>query len=137
MNANREGFEGEQGQYLLSFGRRIREIERYQLPHPVFFLAENVFLTGADLKEVREAFGLDWDPVALDSQYFSPTRRNRHFLSNIPLPSVDFTTEVSMEGPKSCLKDGFVLPAHIVDPGVTAKVSSMPQRKVTIYDCTK
>ena len=123
-NAACKDFEGEQGQYLLSlFGRRIREIERYQAPHLIFFLVESVFLRGDDLTQVREAFELDWDPIALDSQYFSPTCRNCHFLTNIPLPFVDFTTEVSMEGPKSCLEDGFVLGAHIVDPDVTAKVS--------------
>ena len=108
---------------MLSFGRRIREIERYQTPHPIFFLAENVFLSGADLADVRDAFGLDWDPIALDAQYLSPTRRNRHFFINTPLPDVDFTNEISMQGPISCLEEGFVLPVYIVDRQVTAKVS--------------
>ena len=91
-----------------------------------------MILAGTDLTEVRDAFGLDWDPIALDAQYLSPTRRNRHFFSNIPLPSVDFTTEASMEGPTSCLEDGFVLPAHIVDPGVTAKVSRTMKKETSL-----
>ena len=127
MNAAHKDFEGKQKEYLLSFGRRIREIERYQACHVMFFLVETMFVTGDDLTKVREAFELDWDPIALDSQYFSPTSRNRHFLTNIPLVSVDFTTEVSMKGPKSCLENGFVVGAHIVDPDVTAKVSSLIQ----------
>jgi hypothetical protein len=73
VNAYRQGAEGVQGQYLLRFGRLIRNIERHQAPHPVFFLAENVFLSGDDRTAVMEAFGMDWDPIALDAQYFPHT----------------------------------------------------------------
>ena len=122
VNAYRQGAEGLQGQYLLRFGRIIRKIERYQAPHPVFFLAENVFLSGDDRTAVMEAFGMDWDPIALDAQYFSPTRRNRHFITNIPLPDVNFTLPVSMESPRSCLEDGYFVPAYFIDSTITAKV---------------
>ena len=67
VNARREGIEGEQGRYMLQFGRMIRSIERSQRsiersqqPHPLFFLAENVFLRGDDLQAAREAFAFDW-----------------------------------------------------------------------------
>ena len=123
VNANRQGTAGKQGQYMIRFGELIRKIERLQHPHPVFFLAENVFLSGHDRTEVMEAFGMDWDPIALDAQYLSPTRRNRHFVTNIPLSDVDFTKEISIEGPSSCLEEGFFVPAHLLDPEVTAKVS--------------
>jgi hypothetical protein len=69
-----------------------------------------------------EAFGMDWDPIALDAQYFSPTRRNRHFITNIPLSDVNFSLPVSMEGPRSCLEDGFFVPAYLIDRDITAKV---------------
>jgi site-specific DNA-cytosine methylase len=121
VNAYRQGVEGEQGSFMMRFGRAIRMIERLQSPHPLFFVAENVWLSGDDRTKIMEAFGFDWDPIALDAQYLSPARRNRHFLTNIPLPDVDFNSDLSCIGPSSCLKEGFLVPAHIVDPEVTAK----------------
>jgi site-specific DNA-cytosine methylase len=82
VNARREGVEGEQGQYMVRFGLLIRSLEQLQknrLNRPLFFLAENVPLNGDDLWRVREAFGLDWDPITFDAQYLSPCRRKRHF----------------------------------------------------------
>lgn len=132
VNANRQGTAGKQGQYMIRFGELIRKIERLQHPHPVFFLAENVFLSGHDRTEVMEAFGMDWDPIALDAQYLSPTRRNRHFVTNIPLSDVDFTKEISIEGPSSCLEEGFFVPAHLLDPEVTAKAQCLMASKSRI-----
>jgi site-specific DNA-cytosine methylase len=122
INALRQGYQGVQGQYIIRFGRLIRRIEQLQHPRPIFFVAENVFVTGDDRRQIMEAFKFDWDPISLDAQYLSPTRRNRHFITNIPINDLDFTAESSMIGPESCLEKGFFVPAHLVDPEVTAKV---------------
>ena len=54
---------------MVQFGQFIRALERLQLkrtqPHPVFFLAENVWLQGEDRSDVSGAFGFDWDPGKL------------------------------------------------------------------------
>jgi hypothetical protein len=47
----------------------------------------------------------------------SPCRRNRIFLSNIPLPDLDFSNDAFHLGPESCLDLGFVLPAQLADGG--------------------
>jgi hypothetical protein len=72
VNARRQGVDGEQGSYMLRFGRFIRKLERLQGEDKLFFLVENVVLTGEDLENVCDAFGLEWDPIEFDSQYFSP-----------------------------------------------------------------
>jgi hypothetical protein len=123
VNARRQGAEGVQGRYTIEFGHLIRKLERLQNPHPLFYLVENVFLRGDDLAKVRDAFGIDWDPVVLDSLYLSPCRRKRHFITNIPLTEIDFQAEASYSSPRSCLEEGFSLPAHIVDGETTAKAS--------------
>ena len=132
VNARREGHEGEQGQYMLDFGRTIREIERYQQPHLLYFLAENVRLSGKDKQEVMDAFGLDWDPIELDAKYLSPCRRDRHWFTNIPFRYLDCQSPVSLQGPESCLEDGYSIPAHIVDPNTTAKANCIMGSKSRI-----
>jgi hypothetical protein len=124
VNANRQGVQGREGQYMLEFGRTIRKIERLQSPHPLLFLAENVILKGDDLEETRNAFGLDFDPITLDAMYVSPTRRKRHFVMNIPLmlDDFDFIGSASTVGPSSCLEEGFKMPGQIVENNLAAKV---------------
>ena len=125
VNARRQGTEGDQGKYMLQFGRTIRLLERLQRSMynvDLFFLAENVWLKGDDLSEVRDAFGFDWDPILLDAFYLSPTRRKRHFFTNIPLDDIDYSGKLSEVGPASCLQSGFCVPAHILDPETTVKV---------------
>ena len=110
---------------MVQFAQFIRNIEMLQnadQPHPLFFLAENVWLKGSDLEEVRDAFAFDWDPILLDAQYLSPSRRKRHFFMNIPLLDMDYDGPLSQLGPTSCLEDDFCVPAHLVDPDTTAKV---------------
>lgn len=126
VNANRQGVQGSQGQYMLKFGRMIRKIERLQRPNPLFFLAENVILKGDDLEETRDAFGLDFDPITVDAMYLSPTRRKRHFIMNIPLVlgDFDFQGSASEVGPSSCLEEGFKVPGHIIENNFAAKVST-------------
>ena len=92
VNSYAQGTQGEQGKYLLELGRVVRAIERIQSPHPLYFLAENVVLSGAERETVDDAFGLTWDPINLNSQDFSPARRNRHFWTNIPCNAIDYTT---------------------------------------------
>lgn len=122
VNAFREGASGDQGQYMIQFGGFIRKLERLQHNHPVFFLAENVRLQDQDREAVRDAFGFDWDPIQLDALYVSPTRRDRMFLTNVPYQDIDYNCELSHVGPRDCLEEGFCVPAHVLDPNVTAKV---------------
>jgi site-specific DNA-cytosine methylase len=75
VNAGRQGTQGVQGSYLLRFGRLIRHLERLQErsgQQKLFFLVENVFLREQDLVEIRDAFGIDWNPFEFDAHYISP-----------------------------------------------------------------
>ena len=117
---------------MVQFGRFIRKIERLQSPHPLFFLAENVWLKGDDLEAVREAFGFDWDPVLIDALYFSPTRRKRHFFTNIPLINFDYGSDLSEVSPQSCLEDGFCVPAHFIEPNLAVKANCLMASKTRI-----
>lgn len=119
VNANRQGYTGDQGSLMIRFGKVIRKIEKMQGDHPLFFLAENVVVDHDDLAAVRNAFQTDWDPILFDAQYVSPTRRKRHFVTNIVLEDIPFTGEDSMTGPNSCLEKGFCTAAHLVDPNKT------------------
>lgn len=111
VNARRKGVKGQQGQYMLEFARFIRELERLQQPHPLWFLVENVVLRGDDLFVVRDAFGIEWDPVELDALYLSPIRRKRHFFFNFSMQNIDFEGPASESLPACCLEDGFDIPA--------------------------
>ena len=95
-------------------GKFVRTLERLQHT-PVYYLAENVFLTGSELHEVNAAFGIDWDPINLDAKDFSPCRRNRHFWTNIPLDNFDYT-EGAPIGPASCLAEGYRAVGNVEDP---------------------
>lgn len=103
---------------MLEFGRLIRKLERFQSPHPLLFMAENVLMKGADLEEVREAFAVDFDPIEFDAAYVSPTRRKRLFFTNIPPRLADRFVYDGLDsylGPSSCLETGFKLAAHIAE----------------------
>jgi len=81
-------------------------------------------LSGDDLKVVCDAFQISWDPIEFDAQYVSPTRRRRHFFTNIPLESsCDYAFED--QHVESCLAPGFVLPSQIVEPGIPAKANCL------------
>ena len=120
VNAYREGVEGLQGSYLTNFGRFIRLVERIQTPKPLYFLAENVIVSGMDKDEINDAFGFDWDPVNVDAKDLSPARRNRDFWTNIPLDNLDYTTGSGID-PSTCLEEGYVLPGQIVEPEIHVK----------------
>jgi hypothetical protein len=108
---------------MLELGKYIRLMEQNQKPHPLFFFVEYLFCEkNPQRMDIMEAFGFDWDPFTLNSKYLSPIRRNQHFITNIPLPNIDFTSEISMQGPESCLEPGFFVAAHLVDPEISAKV---------------
>jgi hypothetical protein len=75
VNAGRQGVNGTQGSYLLRFGRLIRDVERLQERNgqqKLFLLVENVFLKEQDLVEIRDAFGIDWNPFEFDAHSISP-----------------------------------------------------------------
>lgn len=124
VNAYRKGINSKQGNYMVAFGELIRKIELFQ-DSPIYFLVENVVTKDEDLDGIRKAFQMDWDPITLDSQYFSPARRKRQFWTNIPLSDIEYNTDLSHIGPDSCLEQGFYLLAHIVDKKTTAKCNCL------------
>jgi len=131
VNAYRKGVEGRQGSYLVQFGIFIRSLEAAQKKKfgkdQIFFLAENVLLNGDDLKVVCEAFKISWDPIEFDAQYISPTRRRRHYFTNIPFDDQLNNCDYVWEGQdvESCLTPGFVLPSQIVEEGITVKANCL------------
>ena len=63
---------------MLSFLSMIREIEHRQMAQdgrPLFFLVENVKLDGADLEEVRDASGFEFDPIEIDGEWVRLTAK--------------------------------------------------------------
>lgn len=92
LNAYREGINGIQGGYMPRFGTLIQKIQRHQPDHHVFFLAENTILSNdielnledGDLESIKESFGVQW-AMNVDASCFTPGRRNRTYISNIPL----------------------------------------------------
>lgn len=119
INANREGATGLQGSYLPRTGRVIRRIKEYndKVIHPYpFFIVENVILTDEeDRKSVKRAFGHDAVWFTKDSKDLSPLRRNRTYLSNIPLLAEEKLIDPP---PRLCFEDGFDVAGGIFDPSL-------------------
>jgi hypothetical protein len=119
VNGTRKGVLGKQGQYLIAFGDLIKQIREHvgQKNQHLFFLVENVILSGNDLIQAREAYGITWDPVEFDAKYVSPCRRNRHFFMNVPLDlsNFDFQGPASEVNPNSSLEQGYQLAANIIE----------------------
>jgi hypothetical protein len=136
LNARREGVIGVQGSYMPRFGMLIQKIQHMQRNHHVFFLAENTILRNdkeenlkdGDLETIKESFGVQW-AMDIDASYFSPGRRNRTYISNIPLLT-KATDYISTEELIDCpyLTDDFVHCAHYVcddtnQPRIPVKVA--------------
>ena len=103
------------------FGTIIQKIQRSQPDHHVFFLAENTILRNdremnlkeGDLETIKESFGVQWS-MDIDAQYFTPGRRNRTYISNIPLFIRDGDSILDEElVDASYLTDKFAHPAHL------------------------
>jgi hypothetical protein len=133
VNANGQGVDGKQGQYMLLFGKLVCYINRKQIAQcypPVKFLAENAVirddkdlpLEHGDLGTVREAFQVEWD-LKFDARSVSPLRRKRTYISNIPLQLGDKI--LCDPPPKTCLEDGFDVPGHIFEPEMVAKTQGL------------
>ena len=92
VNAHRKGLAGEQGSYMPRFGTLIQKMQSLQPSHHLFFLAENTILRNdeelnlkdGDLEMIKMKFGAQW-AMNIDASCFTPGRRNRTYLSNIPL----------------------------------------------------
>ena len=122
LNAHREGVNGDQGSYMPRFGTLIRRIQRMQPKHNVFFLAENTILRNdkeknledGDLETIKASFGVQW-AMDVDAVCFTPGRRNRTYISNIPLvtkPEDYILDEELVDCPY--LTDDFVHCSHLV-----------------------
>lgn len=142
VNGRRKGTKGKEGSYMVRFGRLIQEIQQHchQKGHHLLFMAENVPLENdqnepldeGDLELVKAAFGLEWS-IDLDAMYFSPARRKRTFLSNIPLDTVQsdyFEERVSI----SCLKGCYQYVANIKNPTMIVKANCFMASKTKVDD---
>jgi hypothetical protein len=104
------------------FGELIQEIQRIQPNHHVFFLAENTILRNdkelnledGDLEIIKKSFGVQW-VMNVDAISFTPGRRNRTYISNVPLSTKE-DDYIADEELVNCpyLSEDFVHPAHFV-----------------------
>jgi hypothetical protein len=141
-NPYRKGVDGAQGQYMVRFGELISRMQSLesQQGRRIHFLAENSVLYNTMTKEYVEgdrtvickAFGIDWDPIEVDAKDFSPTRRNRHFLTNIPV-EIDNLDGSSLSG-SPFLEDGYKLAAHLVQEEMIAKAQCFMASPSSIDD---
>jgi site-specific DNA-cytosine methylase len=108
VNATRKGTDGEQGKYIVSFGKLVQRIQAVQRDHHLYFLSENVVLDNNDKSIVQGAFDTtDFDSVVLDSQQYSPVRRKRMYISNIPIDRPSASEYLNVSHDNSCLVDGY------------------------------
>jgi C-5 cytosine-specific DNA methylase len=115
VNATRKGTAGEQGRYIVSFGKLVQRIQKAQPDHPLYFLSENVVLDNNDksnqtgkgnLATVLDAFGTT-NFVLLDAKSYSPVRRKRMYISNIPIDRTSAANYWVMSHDSRCLVDGY------------------------------
>lgn len=124
VNAYRKGTDSKQGQYMTQFGEVANFIQSIQ-ETPLYYLAENVKVSGEDLSKLRKSFQFDLDPINLDSQYFSPARRNRHFWTNVPLEHFDYGEKGFDSDPRSCLEEGFCVTGQIIEDNMSVKCNCL------------
>jgi hypothetical protein len=147
VNSNREGCEGERGQYMLQFGKLLHEIKKSneQKKQPLFYLAENVTIgnkkdkamSRGDLTKIKEAFQIERDPFKFDAKYVSPCKRNRHYFTNIPATGFfgfAFDGPDSIANPNSCLEDGYVHPATFFESDMSFKANCFMASKGRLND---
>ena len=84
-------------------------------PDPLF-LVENVILNDpVDISCVKEAFGKQAAWYQIDSRDFTPLRRNRLYISNIPLWNMDSLHDPP---PSLCFDHGYDIAGKIFDPSL-------------------
>lgn len=113
-NANRQGVQGDQGNYILRFSEIVQEIKNHclQKGEPVFFLCENVPISSNDgLETIEEKFGTIG--ITVDSKYFSATKRNRMFFTNIPPKKINWDLHESFSPQAFLPRDGWKHPSEI------------------------
>jgi site-specific DNA-cytosine methylase len=142
VNARRQGVDGSQGKYMVQFGElvvAIKERQRRLHQRPVFFLAENTAigdhkdrpLEKGDLSRIKAAFGLDW-AILFDSRMFTPLRRKRTYLTNIPFLQ---TYAPSDPKPSTCFDgDGFDLAGNIRQSEMITKAQGLMASSSRIDD---
>lgn len=100
-----------------------------QPSHHLFYLIENVRLTGSQKEEIEtelgEKLGIKWDPIHLDAMLISPCVRDRSFWTNIPqeLDTLEKEANKREYDPECCLDQShgmvrdyyfsFFLPPHV------------------------
>eukprot|EP00934_Nitzschia_sp_Nitz4_P000984 Nitzschia sp. Nitz4//scaffold236_size30323//9997//12576//NITZ4_007986-RA/size30323-snap-gene-0.34-mRNA-1//-1//CDS//3329543487//984//frame0 len=133
INANRRGIQGVQGSYFPRMGMLVRRIQELNQNHPtrrpVFFLAENAILMNAEdapLNQtersfVEHSFGVTWS-LQMDSRLYSPIRRNRTYISNIPC--LDLKSHKDPP-PRTCLDDDYQVAGNIIEPDMITKAPGL------------
>jgi site-specific DNA-cytosine methylase len=145
VNATRKGTAGEQGRYIVSFGKLVQRIQKAQPDHPLYFLSENVVLDNNDksnqtgkgnLATVLDAFGTT-NFVLLDAQSYSPVRRKRMYISNIPIDRTSAANYWVVSHDSRCLVDGYKHAALFKFPssGYDTTLSWLPSAESTIVGC--
>jgi C-5 cytosine-specific DNA methylase len=143
VNATRKGTEGEQGKYIVSFGKLVRRIQEAQPDHHLFFLSENVVLdnnngsneTGqGNLATTLDAFGA-LDSVVLDSALYSPVRRKRMYISNIPIDTTAASSYWNVCHDSSCLDDGYKHGALFEFPRLRIRYNTFMASQCRVDDC--
>jgi C-5 cytosine-specific DNA methylase len=142
VNATRKGTDGDQGKHIVSFGRLVQRIQASQQNHHLYFLSENVVLDNNDKSEqsgegnlatVLEAFGTS-DYVVLDSQLYSPVRRKRMYISNIPVDRSSASNYWDANHGSSCLVDGYKHGALFVFPRLRVRYNTFMASQCRVDD---
>lgn len=85
INANAQGPQGAQGQFLPRFADFIQNVRTKQPGHQVYFLVENVVFTDSDrlvnYNMIEKKLGVV--ETVHDALYFSPCARKRSFWLNV------------------------------------------------------
>ena len=127
---------------MLKFSELIcrMQVHKKQDEHPLFFLVENVTLTGKDLNQVSKV--LDVSPIPLQSSCFSPCSRDRMYWVNYPVNHHSYADKSSAKlSAQLCLEDGFQLAQSIVHPETNgtkaftfmASLMRLDDRRMTVY----
>ena len=133
---------GVSGSLTLRFSKFIRRMQEHekQKGRPLFFLVENVKLTGNDLDLVSKE--LNTSPISLPSSCFSPCSRDRMYWVNFLVNRHSYADKSSAKiSAQLCLQDGFQPARDIARPETVctkaftfmASLSRLDDIRMTVY----